>query len=690
MSFVFKGQPGDPGPKGVPGPLGHRGLSGHDGRDGFGPAGRKGAKGDPGFPGFPGLGGEDGLQGPKGYPGRKGNPGRNGNSGWPGESGVTGDPGSPGHKGPRGLPGGRQKTECDMINFIRDNCACSQGQSLCPAYPTELVFGLDMSDDVTPAAFERQRSALLTLLKNMNIAESNCPNGARVAVVGYSDYTKYLIRFQDYRRKTQLEDAVRNIALERTTSRRHLGAAMQFVGQHIFKRVRSGLMMRRVAIFFSNDESEDTNEIVTAVMAYRGLNIVPAIIALRNAANIRQAMEVDDTGNSIYTVLRRQQDQAADLRKIKNCAICYDPCRRLEECLFIQEPVRPQEVDVDLVMVADSSREIQADQYAGVQQLLGSVVEQLAVSPQPRRAGNKARVAVVQQGGARSAKVEFNLETFQTQELMRMHLTQKMRQQGGSSALGRTLDYILKEGLLKAGQPSRRRALLAVVGTSTAWEDQARLHYVSQKAKCEGVALFVVTVGDHYNRTQVEELASLPLQQHLIHVSRLKAGEQGYAQRFFRVFLSTLSKGINSYPPPSLQPTCRQLTGQDDSLLFYYGQGSAELEEEINDDAQVGMSFPTVQLDAINSVRRVDRQSPQAAAGFTDVKIMPMTPLDSAVSKDICLLKGDAGSCQDYTLMWFYDSKRGVCSRFWYGGCGGNKNRFMTQKECEKLCVRKS
>uniref|UniRef100_A0A3B5AYD5 BPTI/Kunitz inhibitor domain-containing protein n=1 Tax=Stegastes partitus TaxID=144197 RepID=A0A3B5AYD5_9TELE len=54
---------------------------------------------------------------------------------------------------------------------------------------------------------------------------------------------------------------------------------------------------------------------------------------------------------------------------------------------------------------------------------------------------------------------------------------------------------------------------------------------------------------------------------------------------------------------------------------------------------------------------------------------------------NICLLKGDAGSCQDYTLMWFYDSKRGVCSRFWYGGCGGNKNRFMTQKECEKLCL---
>uniref|UniRef100_A0A3Q1EVF6 BPTI/Kunitz inhibitor domain-containing protein n=1 Tax=Acanthochromis polyacanthus TaxID=80966 RepID=A0A3Q1EVF6_9TELE len=42
----------------------------------------------------------------------------------------------------------------------------------------------------------------------------------------------------------------------------------------------------------------------------------------------------------------------------------------------------------------------------------------------------------------------------------------------------------------------------------------------------------------------------------------------------------------------------------------------------------------------------------------------------------------------NYVLMWFYDSKQGKCSRFWYGGCGGNENRFTTQKECENLCVR--
>ncbi|XP_044062815.1 collagen alpha-6(VI) chain-like [Siniperca chuatsi] len=675
-----KGQPGDPGVKGAPGSQGPRGQPGQDGRDGYGSPGPKGAKGDPGFPGYPGLLGEDGLKGTKGYPGRKGNRGRGGNSGRPGESGVPGDPGHPGHSGPRGPPGGKSMAECELVTYIRDNCACSHGHSECPAYPTELVFGLDMSEDVTPAAFERQRSALLSLLEDINIAESNCPTGARVAVVGYSAYTKYLIRFHDYRRKKQLIESVKNIALERTSNTRQLGAAMRFVGQNVFKRVRAGILMRKVAVFFSNGPSQDVNDIVTAMMEYRGLNIVPAVISLRNAPSVDRALQVDDTGNSIFTVLGRLQDLAADLSKVKNCAICYDPCKRLEQCAFIQDVPKPQEVDLDLVMVVDGSREVQADEYAGVQQLLGSVVEQLAVSPQPRRAGNQARVAVVQQSGTQATKVEFGLQAYQNHDLMKRHLIQKMQQQSGSSALGQTLEFSLKEVLLKASQPRRRRALLTVVGTQTGYRDRAKLHYISQKAKCEGVAMFVVTVSERYNRTQVEELASLPVQQHLIHVGRLKADEQGYAQRFIRVFLTAINKGMNTYPPPSLKKTCNQLTDQEEEQ-FLNGQGSALLEEDLIMDEvaekfqeQTGVQTQTAQLDVINTLTRRDRQSSLLGANLNDT----------------CFLSQDVGSCQNYTIMWFFDNEKGKCSRFWYSGCGGNENRFKSLKDCENLCLTKN
>uniref|UniRef100_A0A3Q1J9C6 BPTI/Kunitz inhibitor domain-containing protein n=1 Tax=Anabas testudineus TaxID=64144 RepID=A0A3Q1J9C6_ANATE len=52
-----------------------------------------------------------------------------------------------------------------------------------------------------------------------------------------------------------------------------------------------------------------------------------------------------------------------------------------------------------------------------------------------------------------------------------------------------------------------------------------------------------------------------------------------------------------------------------------------------------------------------------------------------------CFLAYDIGGCWNYTMMWFYDSNEGRCSRFWYGGCGGNANRFRTEEECKKLCL---
>ncbi|CAJ1063129.1 collagen alpha-6(VI) chain isoform X2 [Xyrichtys novacula] len=685
-----KGQPGDSGDKGVPGSQGPRGMPGQDGKDGYGPPGPNGPKGDPGFPGYPGLPGEDGLQGPKGYPGRKGNQGRPGNSGRPGDSGSPGDPGYAGHRGPRGPPGDKG-TECQLVTYIRENC----GRSECPAYPTELVFGLDMSEDVTPAAFERQRSALLSLLEDVSIAESNCPTGARVAVVGYSSYTKYLIRFQDYRRKAQLIESVKNIALERTSNRRQLGAAMRFVGQHVFKRIRASVMMRKVAVFLSNGPTQDVGDVVTAMMEYRGLNIVPAVVSLRNAPALGRAMEVDDSGNSIFTVLGR--DMAADLSKVKNCAICYDPCRRSAQCSFIQEQVQPQQADVDLVLVLDGSREVKADEYAGAQQLLGSVVEQLAVSPEPGRPGNQARVALVQQGSTQALKEEFGLQRYQNQDLMKRHLIQNVRQQGGSASMGLTLEFALKKVLLNAKQARKRRVLLTVVGTQTAYEDRAKLRYISQKAKCEGVALFVVTVGERYSRTQVEELAGLPANQHLVHVSRLDAEEQGYCRRFFRVFLSAMNRGLNTYPPPSLKRTCDQLTEQDRGQTIngqdvFINGAFVEEEEEEEESFQEhkGGQTQTGQLDIIETLIRGDGQRVVSAANINDPDVLPRPELVSFASKDACFLAQDQGGCQNYTMMWFFDTEQNECARFWYGGCGGNQNRFKTQEECENLCLLKS
>uniref|UniRef100_A0A8C7CZA0 VWFA domain-containing protein n=1 Tax=Oncorhynchus kisutch TaxID=8019 RepID=A0A8C7CZA0_ONCKI len=473
----------------------------------------------------------------------------------------------------------------------------------CPAYPTEMVFALDMSQDVEPATFERMRSALLSILDDVAIAESNCPTGARVAVVSYSANTKYLIRFQDYQRKPELLEAIQNIALERTSNQRHLGEAMRFVGRHVFKRTRKALTMRKVAVFFTNGPSVDSAAIVTAAMEFKALNIAPAVIAMKNSPDVQRAFEADDTGSFILVrLVDRSQDQNAVLTRIKNCVICYDHCKPAQGCDFT-DAQRPLVVDMDLTLVVDGSREIRADQYAGVQELLGSVVKQVAWSPKPSVADGRARVALLQTSGSllpqtsQAVKVEFDLQKYHNHIGLQTHL-RSMQQQGGVSSLGQTLEHALSKVFLKATRPRKSRVVLAVVGAETAHWDQAKLAYISQKAKCQGVSLFVIAVGDHYNSTQVEELASTPSEQHLLHLWDLLP-RQCYC-------------GGNSYPPAHLKLKCELMLGQEHGQ----GQGQAEWdvwkeEEEYTDEEEflehTGV-FPTqIALDQVETIDAFSR-----------------------------------------------------------------------------------
>ena len=54
---------------------------------------------------------------------------------------------------------------------------------------------------------------------------------------------------------------------------------------------------------------------------------------------------------------------------------------------------------------------------------------------------------------------------------------------------------------------------------------------------------------------------------------------------------------------------------------------------------------------------------------------------------EVCALEKERGSCRNFTVKWFYDMEYGGCSRFWYGGCDGNENRFSSQEECRGHCI---
>lgn len=159
-------------------------------------------------------------------------------------------------------------------------------------FPTEVVFALDMSNGVTQLEFERMRDILLSLLTKMEISESNCPTGARVAIVSYNSKTNYLVRFSDYKGKPALLQAVREISLEQSSGSRNLGDSMRFIGRHVFKHVRSGLLVRKVAVFFQTGWAYGADSVVTAILELNALEITSAIISFTEEHNLPEALLV--------------------------------------------------------------------------------------------------------------------------------------------------------------------------------------------------------------------------------------------------------------------------------------------------------------------------------------------------------------------------------------------------------------
>ncbi|XP_078520012.1 collagen alpha-6(VI) chain [Lissotriton helveticus] len=556
-----KGPPGDSGEKGELGPAGWRGPVGDEGRDGYGEQGGKGGKGQEGFPGYNGLKGDRGDSGLPGDVGVRGSRGKRSISSIPGDAGLPGTRGPPGRMGAKGAKGQSQLSPCDLIEFIRSKCYCFSGNPVCPVYPTELVFALDMSKDVTPDVFRRMRDTVLSVVSLLNIRESNCPSGARVAILSYNYNNKYLVRFSDLRSKSQLLTAVRGIPFERSSSGRNIGRTMRFVARNVFKRTLQGANVRKVAVFFSNGQSEDAPSIQTAVMEFSALDIVPVVIAFNRVPHIQEAFKLDTTG--MFQILPYSAGDEHDslIRRLQQCTLCYDRCKPDPSCQQDIDP--PPKLGTDVVFLLDSFQNVVEDQWLTAKDLLITLIDNFDIAKQPTTSVAGDRVALVRLAShgnttSRTGKphVEFDLLSHGNKNQMKRHIQDSVLQLSGPTIVGQTLQWTVDNMLSKAPHPRKSKILFVIsAGESSHW-DKRTLKEASLKAKCQGYAIFVVSMGPNFNRAELEGLASHPVDHHLVQLGRLHKPEFQYASGFIQPFVIALRRGINKYPPEILRAQC--------------------------------------------------------------------------------------------------------------------------------------
>uniref|UniRef100_A0A3B4ZFK5 Collagen alpha-1(XXVIII) chain n=1 Tax=Stegastes partitus TaxID=144197 RepID=A0A3B4ZFK5_9TELE len=639
----FQGRPGPPGPPGLgehglPGPQGPQGVQGEKGPHGEGFPGPKvefqGEPGSAGLGGLPGLPGEDGAPGQKGEPGLPGLRGPEGAQGI-GTQGEKGDQGLRGIRGLHGPPG----ISGPSGPKVRTQLTCRTEQQ-------HLIIG-DRGHPGSPGPLGPKGEGMpgpVGLPGLPGLPGEPGPEG-----VGIPGPKVCVYMFCIYMEADRMN-----------------------IGAHLI-----------ISCLSRETLGEPGSQGMTGPRGPQGDGF-PGAKGDRGLQGERgmKGTKGDLGDPGVPGEMGRAGVKGDPGLTVINCIVLFSGCG-----------IKCKERPMELVFVIDSSESVGPENFEIIKDFVTRLVDRTTVGR------NATRIGLVLY--SLDVHLEFNLARYMTKQDVKQAI-RKTLYMGEGTYTGTAIRKATQEAFFGARSGVRKVAIVITDG-QTDKREPVKLDIAVREAHAANIEMYALGIVNSSDPTQAEFLrelnliASDPDSEHMYLIddfNTLPALESKLVSQFCEDENGALiyNRVTNGHWNGNNGLTGNNGHGENTNGYNGYGNNGygygnngygnngngynyqEEIQNQRRTNSRVHVVHCTVLVYYINILWKT-----WVSHTITFPEVLPLDPR--------CNLSLDQGTCRNYSIHWYYDKQANSCAQFWYGGCGGNDNRYETEDECKKTCV---